>query len=51
MFNSDKMPISNFKNMGFKNNFKGFDAFEFLKIETRWDCRSYRIYGVRCHTA
>jgi hypothetical protein len=29
----------------------GNDQIEFLKFETRWDCRSYRIYGVRCHAA
>jgi hypothetical protein len=40
-----KMSVSNFKNMGFRNNFKGFSSFEFLNFETRWDCRSYRIYG------
>jgi len=39
------MSVSNFKNMGFRNNFKEFDSFKFLKIETHWDCRSYRIYG------
>ena len=41
------MSVSNFKNMGFKNNFKGFDSFEFLKFETRWYCLSYCIYSVR----
>ena len=46
-----KMSVSNFKNVGFRNNFKGFDSFEFLKFGTRWDCRSYRIYGVRCYPA
>jgi cyclopropane fatty-acyl-phospholipid synthase-like methyltransferase len=46
-----KMSVSNFKHVGFRNNLKGFDSFEFLKYETRWDCRYYRIYSVRCHTA
>jgi len=45
------MSVSNFKDMRFRHNFKGLDLFEFLKFETHWDCRSYRIYGVRCHTA
>ena len=45
------MSVSYFKNTGFRNKFKEFDPFEFLKVETRWDCRSYRIYSVRCHTA
>jgi len=27
------MSVSNFKNMGLKYNFKGFDSFEFLKLE------------------
>ena len=46
-----KFSVSNFKNVGFKYNFKGLNSFEFIKFETRWDCRSYRIYSVRCHTA
>ena len=46
-----KMSVSNFKNIEVKNIIKGFDPFEFLKFETRWDCRSYRIYGVRWHPA
>jgi hypothetical protein len=29
-----KMTVSNFKNMRFRNNFKEFDSFEFLKFET-----------------
>jgi len=28
------MSVSSYKNMGFRNNFKGFDSFEFLKFET-----------------
>ncbi len=46
-----KVSVSNFINIEIINIFKGFDPFEFLKLETRWDCRSYRIYGVRCHAA
>jgi len=45
------MSVSTFKNIGFRNNFKRFDSFKFLKIETLWDRRSYRIYGVKCHPA
>ena len=28
------MSVSNFKNMGFRNIFKGFDSFGFLKFRT-----------------
>jgi len=28
-----KMSVSNFKNMGFRNNFKGFDSFKFLNLK------------------
>jgi hypothetical protein len=30
------MSVSNFKNMGFRNNFKGFDSFEFLKKDIKY---------------
>jgi hypothetical protein len=51
LFVKPKVSVSNFKNIEFGNIFKGFNPFEFLKFETRWDCRSYRIYGARCHAA
>jgi len=28
------MSVSNFKDIGCRNNFKGFESFEFLKFET-----------------
>ena len=46
-----KVSVLNFKNMDVRYKFKGCYSFEFLKYETRWDCRTYRIYGVRCRTA
>jgi len=29
------MSVSSFKNMGFRNNFKGFDSFEFLVFQIK----------------
>jgi hypothetical protein len=46
-----KLSVSNFKNEQNKHIFNKFHLFDFLKFETRWDCRSYRIYGVRCLAA
>lgn len=42
---------ANFKNICFMYLFNGFGLFEFIKFETRWACRYYRIYGVRCEAA
>jgi hypothetical protein len=49
-FHLPKLSVPNFKKVNVFI-FVEFYRFLFLKFETHWDCRSYRIYGVRCHPA
>jgi len=46
-----KLSVSNFKKVSFCLIFNEFYRFIFLKFETPRDCRSDRIYCIRCRPA